>query len=52
MGECDPGTQGFAQSRDRDHAVPDMSWPGAVPYGVCLSPFQSSTPLLEPGLEA
>lgn len=34
------------------HSIPDEGWPGVAPYGLFLSPFQSSTPLLEPGLEA
>lgn len=34
------------------HVVPDVGWPGVVPCGFCLSPFQSSTPQSEPGLEA
>lgn len=34
------------------HSIPDEGWPGVAPYGFFLSPFQSSTPLLEPGLEA
>lgn len=34
------------------HSIPDEGWPGVAPYGFFLSPFQSSTPLLDPGLEA
>jgi hypothetical protein len=42
----DRGSLGSGQS------ILDAGWPGVAPYGFCLSPFQSSTPLLEPRLEA
>lgn len=56
MGQHGPSTwHGSAQGRGRrgsGHSIPDEGWPGVAPYGFFLSPFQSSTPLLEPGLEA